>query len=74
MKNKKLISLFLSLSLIVSIGSLFTACNKKETVEVGTVRYLNFKPESASVYEALGKEYENESGVKVIIETAANNQ
>lgn len=74
MKNRKIISLVLALSLIVGICTMFTACNKEEKVEVGTVRYLNFKPESTSVYEELAKEYEKETGVKVIIETAANNQ
>ena len=74
MKVKKIISLSLALSLIFGVGSLFTACNKKDTVEVGTVRYLNFKPESTSIYESLAKEYEKETGVKVVIETAANNQ
>jgi len=39
----------------------------------GTVRYLNFKPEVASVYEELAAAYEKETGVKVIVETAANN-
>jgi len=39
----------------------------------GTVRYLNFKPEVTSVYEELAAAYEKETGVKVIVETAANN-
>ncbi|MBR1912358.1 MAG: ABC transporter substrate-binding protein [Treponema sp.] len=39
----------------------------------GTVRYLNFKPEAASIYEELAAAYEKETGVKVIVETAANN-
>ncbi len=39
----------------------------------GTVRYLNFKPEVASIYEELAAAYEKETGVKVIVETAANN-
>ena len=39
----------------------------------GTVRYLNFKPEVAAVYEELAAAYEKETGVKVIVETAANN-
>jgi raffinose/stachyose/melibiose transport system substrate-binding protein len=34
---------------------------------------LNFKPEVASVYEELAAAYEKETGVKVIVETAANN-
>ena len=39
----------------------------------GTVRYLNFKPEVASIYQELAEAYEKETGVKVIVETAANN-
>lgn len=50
---------------------LVTSCSKKS--ESGTVRYLNFKPEVASIYQELAAEYEKETGVKVIIETAANN-
>ena len=39
----------------------------------GTVRYLNFKPEVAEIYQELAAAYEKETGVKVIFETAANN-
>ncbi len=75
MKTKKrTLSLLIALSLIFSIGCIFTACNGNEKVDQGTVRYLNFKPESTSIYEELAKEYEKETGVKVIVETAANNQ
>lgn len=49
----------------------FTSCWGKKSK--GEVRYLNFKPESAGVYEELAQIYEKETGVKVIIETAANN-
>ena len=49
----------------------FTSCWGKKSK--GQVRYLNFKPESAGVYEELAQDYEKETGVKVIIETAANN-
>jgi len=49
----------------------FTSCWGKKSK--GEVRYLNFKPESAGVYEELAQVYEKETGVKVIIETAANN-
>ena len=51
-----------------------TACGcaaKKDATT--TVRYLNFKPEIAEQYEALAKIYERQTGVKVIVETAANN-
>ena len=50
---------------------IFTSCWGKKSK--GEVRYLNFKPESAGVYEELAQIYEKETGVKVIIETAANN-
>lgn len=39
-----------------------------------TIRYLNFKPESASIYKELASAYEKETGNKVIVETAANNE
>lgn len=56
---------------IFMLAGLMTSCNKtnKETV----VRYLNFKPESAAVYEEIAREYETETGKKVIVESAANN-
>ena len=50
----------------------FMSCAKKDS-GVGQVRYLNFKPEVASVYQELAEAYEAETGVKVIVETAANN-
>jgi raffinose/stachyose/melibiose transport system substrate-binding protein len=53
---------------LLTAAMTLTAAPKK-----GTVRYLNFKPEVASVYEELAKVYEKETGVKVIVETAANN-
>ncbi|MDY6016809.1 MAG: carbohydrate ABC transporter substrate-binding protein, partial [Oscillospiraceae bacterium] len=68
----------------VMILCAFTACNgnptntvnpsdgnnANETVKV--IRYLNFKPEIAEVYDKIAKEYENETGVKLIVETAAS--
>ncbi len=53
-----------------------TACQPNEPAvneESVTVRYLNFKPEIASVYERIAAEYERETGRRVIVETAANN-
>lgn len=49
-----------------------TSCGGKEQKK-GQVRYLNFKPEVAAVYQELADAYEKETGVKVIVETAANN-
>lgn len=72
-KIKKALSLLLTAVMVLSLGTVMTACNSGKT-ETATVRYLNFKPESASIYEELARAYEEETGVKVIVETAANNQ
>ncbi|MCR5188149.1 MAG: ABC transporter substrate-binding protein [Treponema sp.] len=53
--------------MLAAVTSMFAAKKK------GTVRYLNFKPEVAAVYQELAEAYEKETGVKVIVETAANN-
>ena len=56
--------------------TVFTACgDKKESEEKSakTIRYLNFKPEIADVYKKIAADYEKETGVKVVVETAANN-
>ena len=66
---KRYISLFLSLLCVAACSSL-AGCGKKKTAEV---YFLNFKPESASVYEELAKKYEDEKGVKVKVVTAAAN-
>ena len=77
--RKKITSLFLSIT-ILSVAFLFTACGEKKTdmgmgnsAEKGSVYFLNFKPESASVYEEIAKEYKKEKGVNVKVVTAAAN-
>lgn len=72
-KIKKALSLLLTAVMVLSLGTVMTACNSGKK-EAATVRYLNFKPESASIYEELARAYEEETGVKVVVETAANNQ
>lgn len=66
---KKPISLLLSFICLLSCCTL-AGCGKKKTSEV---YFLNFKPESASVYEELAKKYEEEKGIKVKVVTAAAN-
>ncbi len=39
---------------------------------VKEIRYLNFKPEIAEVYERISAEYEKQTGVRLIVETAAS--
>lgn len=68
-KITKIVSAVVAGTLAVSC---FMSCAKKDS-GVGQVRYLNFKPEVASIYQELAAAYEKETGVKVIVETAANN-
>ncbi len=71
---KKILSILLSFCMIVSI---FASCNRSHknndtTQKVTTIRFLNFKPEVANIYENVAKAYEKETGVKLIVETAAS--
>ena len=71
MNIKHLLCVLISLLLCTA-----TACQPATPTtdeETVTVRYLNFKPEIASVYEQIAEEYERETGRRVIVETAANN-
>lgn len=64
-------ALTVALASLVVIG-MFAGCAKKDE-EVKVIRYLNFKPEIADIYEEISKAYEVETGIKVIVDTAANN-
>jgi len=67
---------FVKWSALLALSSVILAsCGGAKSKEEakGSVRYLNFKPESAAVYQELAAIYEKETGVKVIVETAANN-
>ena len=57
---------------IIATFSLFglVGCKKDNK---SLVYFLNFKPESASVYEELAKFYEDETGIKVKVVTASAN-
>ncbi len=68
---KRLTAVVLALALGLSSAMLLTACGGEKAV---TVRYLNFKPENVETYKELAKVYEEETGIKVIVETAANNE
>ena len=72
---KKILSVLLS---VLVVGAIFTACKGKEdnggnNAAVKSIRYLNFKPEIADKYQQIADDYEKETGIKVIVETAANN-
>ena len=64
-------ALTVALASLVVIG-MFAGCTKNDE-EVKVIRYLNFKPEIADIYEEISKAYEAETGIKVIVDTAANN-
>ena len=74
---KKFLSFFLVVSLL---GTFFTACNRKNNQNPtgqsndgkSTVRFLNFKPEVANVYDEIAKAYKEETGNTLIVETAAS--
>ena len=71
---KKILSIILSLCFVVS---LFASCNRKDTdnntnQKVTTIRFLNFKPEVANSYQKIADAYEKETGVKLVVETAAS--
>ena len=70
-KIKKFTAAFLAAVLSLSSVMLLASCRRDETL---TIRYLNFKPESASIYTELAKAYEEETGIRVIVDTAANNE
>ncbi len=64
---KKIISLILS---VICIITLLAGCGERNKADV---YFLNFKPESADAYKEIAKKYEQETGVKVKIVTAAAN-
>ena len=72
---KKILSIILS---IIIFASVLSGCNRENndndtnTQKITTIRFLNFKPEVANVYNEIAKVYEQETGVKLIVETAAS--
>ncbi len=69
-KPKMLAAVWLAATTLLLMLPL-SACGKKDAQV--TVRYLNFKPEIADKYQELADAYEQETGVKVVVDTAANN-
>ena len=64
--SKKIIAIILS---IVCLASL-VGCAQRQKADI---YFLNFKPESAEVYQEIAKKYEEETGVSVKVVTAAAN-
>ena len=74
---KKILSILMA---IMMIGTIFTGCNRNESQGTTpqnnnsktTIRFLNFKPEIATVYDEIAKAYNKETGNTLIVETAAS--
>lgn len=54
----------------VLAGVLLSGCGQKK--EVGSVYYLNFKPEAANTWEKIAESYTKETGVEVKVLTSAS--
>ena len=67
---KKFTAFIMSLIMVFSLAGCNMNTEKNDKV---TVRFLNFKPEIASVYTEIVQAYKEETGVTVIVDTAANN-
>lgn len=68
MKQKITALALAAITILLSLN--LAACGGKKKSQV---YFLNFKPESASVYEEIAKKYEEEKGVKIKVVTAAAN-
>ena len=69
-RTNKIVSALAAGLMMAGAAAMFTSCGEKKGA---TVRFLNFKPEVTEQYKTLAAEYEKQTGVKVIVETAANN-
>lgn len=77
---KKIISVVSAMAILLCV---FTACNGNGNTDktnspsgnnqtVKEIRYLNFKPEIAEAYDEIAAEYKKETGINLIVETAAS--
>lgn len=67
--KKRILPIFLAL-LTLALSFSLAGCGKNSNYPV---YFLNFKPESAAVYEEIADAYEKEKGIKVKVVTAAAN-
>ena len=69
--KKRLLGTLLSMVLAISALAGCGSAEKQEDSDTGSVYYMNFKPEVAEVWEEIAEVYEQETGVKVKVVTAA---
>lgn len=70
-KTNKMVSALAAGLMMACAAGMFTSCGSKKAA--ASVRFLNFKPEVTEQYKQLAEEYEKQTGIKVVVETAANN-
>ena len=56
----------------MSLGALAACGSSSSSDSTGKVYYLNFKPEVATDWKTLAKDYTKQTGVQVTVETAAS--
>ncbi len=64
------------LTVVCLLAGVFAGCTRTKPAapetKVTEIRYLNFKPEIAEAYDEISRAYEKETGIKLIVETAAS--
>ena len=68
---KKIIALLLAVVMVAGMAAMISGCGGKGSAK-GKVYYLNFKPEADEAWQALAKQYTEETGVEVKVLTAAS--
>jgi len=69
--KKRLLGSLLSIVMAVTVLTGCSSSDNKQDNGEGSVYYMNFKPEVAEVWEEIAEVYEQETGVKVKVVTAA---
>lgn len=72
--KKRLLALLLSAVCVMSLAVGCGSGDDKDGEGKGSVYYLNFKPEQDAQWQELAEIYTEETGVEVIVETAASGQ
>ncbi len=70
--KKRIFAILIAVTVATGLFSGCTRTKNADNGEVKEIRYLNFKPEVAQAYEKISQEYEKETGVKLVVETAAS--
>ena len=67
-------ALVISIAVLCSCGSNSNSAQESTVSSENSIRFLNFKPEIAAFMKEAAQAFEDETGYKVIVDTATNNQ